>query len=77
MLCGFLEVKNIWKRGLTKFSPSEGDDDDSLVISFRSPLFNTSKTFQDTQRNAFWLVLSNKKTPKSIPLGVLVDGWFF
>ena len=29
--------------------------------------------YQDTQRcHAFWLVLSNKKPPKSIPLGVLV-----
>ena len=28
--------------------------------------------YQDTQRNAFWLVLCSKKPPKSIPLGVLV-----
>ena len=28
--------------------------------------------YQDTQENAFWLVLCNKKPPKSIPLGVLV-----
>ena len=32
------------------------------------------KAYQDTQRNAFWLVLSNQKPPKSIPLGVLVEG---
>ena len=29
--------------------------------------------YQDPQRNAFWLVLCNKKPPKSIPLGVLVE----
>ena len=32
----------------------------------------STQLYQDPQRNAFWLVLSNKKPPKSIPLGVLV-----
>ena len=33
-------------------------------------VFSTTHLYQDPQRNAFWLVLCNRKPPKSIPLGV-------
>ena len=71
-------LEDSMKEGLLHISNASGSSIEELFHEFFGPKRKNQRKkrftiYQDTQRNAFWLVSSNKKPPKSMaPLGVLV-----
>ena len=64
-------TKHITRGEISDFQRMNAEKSPNVYSVVQQPRLERNKNNQDTQRNAFWLVLCNKKPPKSIPLGVL------